>query len=82
MSKKDDMKVAPIQRPEILGKIIGDLRALQGMTQAELAERLGVSRQTVIKLEQGQTTRGVEVIVQALAQFGYVLQPVKQPHHE
>ena len=31
-----------------------DLRATQGMTQADLAARLGVSRQTVIAVESGR----------------------------
>lgn len=31
-----------------------ELRAAQGMTQAGLAERLGVSRQTVIAIETGR----------------------------
>ena len=31
--------------------MLKELRAQQGMTQADLAERLGVSRQTVIAIE-------------------------------
>ncbi len=33
---------------------IGDYRKAMGMTQQELAERTGVSRQTIISLENGR----------------------------
>ncbi len=34
--------------------MLKDLRAAQGMTQADLATKLGVSRQTVIAIETGR----------------------------
>lgn len=34
--------------------LLKDLRAERGMTQADLAERLGVSRQTIIAIEGGR----------------------------
>ena len=34
-----------------MNNMLKELRAQQGMTQADLAERLGVSRQTVIAIE-------------------------------
>jgi putative transcriptional regulator len=34
--------------------ILPELRATNGWTQAELAERLGVSRQTIIAIETGR----------------------------
>lgn len=38
------------------------LRRAQDVTQEELAKVLGVSRQTIIKIEQGQPTADVNVI--------------------
>jgi putative transcriptional regulator len=34
-----------------MNNVLKELRAQQGMTQADLAERLGVSRQTIIAIE-------------------------------
>jgi putative transcriptional regulator len=34
--------------------VLKDLRAQNGMTQADLAEKLGVSRQTIIAIESGR----------------------------
>lgn len=46
------------------------LRKEKGMSQEELAERLGVSRQAVSKWESGQSTPDVEKIVAASEEFG------------
>ncbi len=37
-----------------MNNMLKELRAQQGMTQADLAERLGVSRQTIIAIESGR----------------------------
>jgi putative transcriptional regulator len=37
-----------------MNNMLKDLRAQNGMTQADLAERLGVSRQTIIAIESGR----------------------------
>lgn len=46
-------------------KVTNDIRALRfasgEMTQAELAERVGVTRQTVIALEQGRYSPSLEM---------------------
>jgi DNA-binding XRE family transcriptional regulator len=74
----DIPKVAPISRAELIGPILGDLRTLRGMTQAEVAHLLGVSRQSVVALEQGKTTKAVTTVIDAFALFGYQLQPVAE----
>ena len=76
----DALPVAPLSRPELVGPVIADLRLAAGLTQAELAEVLGVSRQYVVELEQGKVTRALAVVFEAFAHLGYALQPVADGH--
>ena len=46
------------------------------MTQAELAERLGVTRQTVIAIEQGRSSPSLEMAFQIARAFGVPLDDV------
>ncbi|MFF3019009.1 helix-turn-helix transcriptional regulator [Streptomyces sp. NPDC057939] len=48
------------------------------MTQAELARRIGVSRQTVIAIEQGRYSPSLEMAFQIAAVFGVPLDSVFQ----
>lgn len=48
------------------------------MTQAELARRIGVSRQTVIAIEQGRYSPSLEMAFQIAAVFGVPLDHVFQ----
>lgn len=52
-----------------LGHSIGDARREAGMTQEELAERLKVSRRTVVRLENGEAV-SVIVAMQAIRILG------------
>ena len=54
-----------------------------GMTQADLARRLGVTRQTVIAIEQGRYSPSLEMAFQIARVFGLPLDAVFQyeaPH--
>jgi putative transcriptional regulator len=55
-------------------RLTNSLRALRfthdEMTQAELAERIGVTRQTVIAIEQGRYSPSLEVAFQIARVFG------------
>nr|WP_308377853.1 helix-turn-helix transcriptional regulator [Streptomyces sp. ISL-98] len=52
------------------------------MTQAELAGRIGVSRQTVIAIEQGRYSPSLEMAFQIARVFGVPLDAVFQyPHN-
>ena len=51
-------------------------RARLGMTQAELAERIGVTRQTVIAIEQGRYSPSLEMAFQIARAFGAALDEV------
>ena len=50
--------------------------AADGMTQAELADRLGVTRQTVIAVEQGKYSPTLEMAFQIARVFGVPLDDV------
>lgn len=58
---------------------IRTLRFMAGeMTQAELARRVGVTRQTVIAIEQGRYSPSLEVAFQIARIFGVPLEKVFQ----
>ncbi|MGF1617527.1 MAG: helix-turn-helix transcriptional regulator [Acidimicrobiia bacterium] len=61
-------------------KITNNIRELRGaanqMTQAELAERIGVTRQTVIAIEQGRYSPSLEVAFKMARVFGVPLEGV------
>ena len=63
-------------------RVMNDIRSLRfragEMTQAELAERLGVTRQTVIAIEQGRYSPSLEMAFQIAGVFGVPLDDVFQ----
>jgi putative transcriptional regulator len=48
------------------------------MTQAQLAERIGVTRQTIIAIEQGRYSPSLEMAFQIASVFGMPLEQVFQ----
>ena len=63
-------------------RVTNAIRALRfghdEMTQAELARRIGVTRQTVIAIEQGRYSPSLELAFQIAAVFGVPLEEVFQ----
>lgn len=63
-------------------RVVNDIRRLRfvtgGMTQADLAERINVTRQTVIAIEQGRYSPSLEVAFQIARVFGVPLEAVFQ----
>lgn len=61
-------------------RITNNIRALRAaaseMTQVELAERIGVTRQTVIAIEQGRYSPSLEVAFKMARVFGVPLEEV------
>jgi putative transcriptional regulator len=61
-------------------KVTNDIRRLRfahdEMTQAELAERIGVTRQTVIAIEQGRYSPSLELAFQIARVFSVALEDV------
>ena len=66
-------------KPTRVRNEIRALRAASGeMTQAELADRIGVTRQTVIAIEQGRYSPSLELAFQIARVFGLPLDGVFQ----
>ena len=63
-------------------RVTNSIRALRfargEMTQAELAEQIGVTRQTVIAIEQGRYSPSLETAFQIAMTFGVPLDEVFQ----
>lgn len=63
-------------------RVTNDIRALRfrtgEMTQAELADRIGVTRQTVNAIEQGKYSPTLELAFQIARVFGVALDQVFQ----
>jgi putative transcriptional regulator len=68
-----------VVKPTQVTNRIRALRFAQGeMTQAELAERIGVTRQTVIAIEQGRYSPSLEMAFRIARVFGVPLDDVFQ----
>jgi putative transcriptional regulator len=63
-------------------RVTNSIRALRfahgEMTQAELADRVGVTRQTIIAIEQGRYSPSLEMAFQIARVFGLALDKVFQ----
>lgn len=62
-----------------LGSFIGTVRRERGLTQAELAGLLGISRRAVYELEGGKSTQYVERLFGALRLLGVILEARAAP---
>jgi putative transcriptional regulator len=66
-----------VVRPTRVSNSIRALRfANEEMTQAELGDRVGVTRQTIIAIEQGRYSPSLEVAFQIARAFGVPLDDV------
>ncbi len=53
-----------------------ELRAARGLTQQELSERVGVSRQTIISLERGRYNPSIQLAFRLARQFGMQIEDI------
>ncbi|MBA4375880.1 MAG: transcriptional regulator [Anaerolinea sp.] len=53
-----------------------ELRAIKGLTQQELADRLEVSRQTIISLEQGRYNPSILLAFRAARMFSLPIENI------
>jgi putative transcriptional regulator len=68
-----------VVKPTNITNSIRALRFAHGeMTQAELAERIGVTRQTVIAIEQGRYSPSLEIAFRIGRVFGVAIDDVFQ----
>ena len=65
-------------RPTRVTNRIRLVREAAGMTQADLAERVGVTRQTIIAIEQGRYSPSLEMAFQIAHELGKPLDAVFQ----
>ncbi|MFC5337444.1 helix-turn-helix transcriptional regulator [Leucobacter denitrificans] len=65
-------------RPTRVTNTMRDRREEAGLTQAELARRVGVTRQTLIAIEQGKYSPSLELAFQIAREFGVSLDSVFQ----
>jgi putative transcriptional regulator len=65
-------------KPTKVTNSIRPLRERAGLTQAELANRIGVTRQTLIAIEQGRYSPTLELAFQISRVFGLALDDVFQ----
>lgn len=56
-----------------VANLLKRVRLSKGMTQDEMAERVGVSRKTLLRYETGQTTPTLETLLKIAAAAGYTL---------
>jgi HTH-type transcriptional regulator / antitoxin HipB len=59
-----------IKSPDELGHLVRDQRNKLGLTQADLAKRVGATRHWVIALEQGNPTAEFDRVLKALIALG------------
>jgi len=67
------MRTARIATPELLGAILREARSRRGLTQRQLAERLGVSQPYIVQLESGVPTKAIERLFEYAAETGVIL---------
>lgn len=70
MNPRSEGLWSPIHTPADLGLFLRDLRTQKGLTQAELAEELGLNRQYVVELETGKPNLYSDRLFQALRLLG------------
>ncbi|MBM3678889.1 MAG: helix-turn-helix transcriptional regulator, partial [Actinobacteria bacterium] len=58
-----------VYNAESLGGAIRHFREGAGLSQAELAERIGIHRETLVRIERGQLTEQVRRIVELLKEL-------------
>jgi y4mF family transcriptional regulator len=62
-----------IRSPHELGHLVRDSRLRKGITQAQLATQVGVSRKWIIDLEAGKRTTDLSLVMRTLNALGLEL---------
>lgn len=67
--------------PEYISNTVCKLRSERGITQEELGDKIGVSRQTVIAIEKGNYTPSVLLAIKIAKFFGEPVEKIFQIKH-
>ena len=67
---------------EVIVNKVQEFRRRSGLTQEDLAERVGVSRQTVIAIEKGNYTPSVLLALKIAHVFDQTVEALFSIHHE
>jgi putative transcriptional regulator len=67
---------------EYIANSVHTLRTQKGMTQEELAEKVCVSRQTIISIEKGNYTPSVLLALKLASVFGVAVEQVFKIHYK
>lgn len=70
-SPYDQIRFTPIRSPEVLGRLVRMARKSRGLTQEQLAARVGRRRQAIIAQEAGVSTAALRCLFDSLAVLGY-----------
>ncbi len=62
-----------------VGRLIRDLRRAAGMTQSELAERIGTSQSAVARLERTKSNPRIRTLERAVRETGHKLEVSAEP---
>ncbi|MEO5589135.1 MAG: helix-turn-helix domain-containing protein [Gemmatimonadaceae bacterium] len=81
MSKSPDNPAVTRPPPTAIGRVLMATRRALGMSQAELAGQIGVTRQSVIAMEKGSPGLSIGTILRALGVLGLTIE-VKSPDDE
>ncbi|HUH54333.1 MAG TPA: helix-turn-helix domain-containing protein [Rhodanobacter sp.] len=69
-----------IRTPQDIGALLRESRKKAGLGQAELARRIGVSRQWVVEVERGKPRAEMGLVLRALNTLDNPLQTGLAPH--
>jgi HTH-type transcriptional regulator / antitoxin HipB len=64
------MRTARITGAESLGAILREARSVSGLTQQDMALRLGVDRRYIVEIEQGKPTKALERLFEFMRETG------------
>ena len=69
-----------VRGPDDLGRALAELRRREGLTQQQLAERLGVSRPYLGNVEAGRSSGLLDLVFDAIARLhGEIRVTVREP---
>jgi len=72
-NKERELAIEVERAKLIMAEKLVEIRERQGLTQAELAKRLGVTQQVISRIESGENNLTLITLIKLLAVYGVVL---------